>query len=241
MLRYLTPLFVCSLSPGAKRLVMIGDHRQLRPKCQHYPLTVESNKGFDLNVSLFERLALAPEFHIATLGVQHRMHPEISAVPKLVTYNELLDAPKVSNHPQALGLASRVIFIDHDHMEDNQTCDALESVSKTNAYERCMIVKSVQYLLKQGYAPGDIVVLTPYLGQMMKLQAELGKSLSVSLDDRDLNEARDHFRGDDNFSAELATAKQGMQKLKEQAAIRVATIDNFQVRVFLGTKLLMKV
>ena len=205
---------------------MIGDHKQLRPKCQHYPLTVESNSGFDLNRSLFERLAIAPGFRLATLGVQHRMHPEISSIPRLVTYNDLADAPKVGSHPHPLGLASRVIFVNHSFHEDEKRVDALESVSKTNAHEREMILKTVQYILKQGYSHDDIVVLTPYLGQMMKLQAELQKCVNVSLDDRDLNEARDQFRGDDNFSKELAAVKGNSSESK--AAIRVATIDNYQ-------------
>lgn len=207
---------------------MIGDHQQLRPKCQHYPLTVESNRGFDLNRSLFERLAVAPSFDIATLGVQHRMHPEISIIPKLVTYSDLTDAPSVSSHPPVLGLNSRVIFIDHNVPEDDDHCGTLQSVSKTNAHERAMIMKTVQYMLKQGYVPGDIVVLTPYLGQMMKIQAELGKHLNVSLDDRDLKEARDHFRGNDIFSAELAAARPDNRKSSTMPAIRVATIDNYQ-------------
>ena len=207
---------------------MIGDHQQLRPKCQHYPLTVESNRGFDLNRSLFERLAIAPSFGIATLGVQHRMHPDISSIPKLITYSDLADAPSVSSHPPALGLSSRVIFIDHNVPEDDDHCGTLQSVSKTNAHERAMILKTVQYMLKQGYNPGDIVVLTPYLGQMMKIQTELGKYLTVSLDDRDLNEARDQFRGNDNFSAELIAARHGNSKSSTNPAIRVATIDNYQ-------------
>ncbi len=219
--------FTLSLSQSTKRLVMIGDHKQLRPKCQHYPLTVESNRGFDLNRSLFERLALASDFRLATLGVQHRMHPEISSIPKLLTYKDLVDAPKVSSHPAPLGLDSRVIFANHHFLEDEQNVNALESVSKTNAHERAMILKTVQYMLKQGYSHDDIVVLTPYLGQMMKLQADLQKCVGVSLDERDLNEAREQFRGDGNFSEELAAAKKGGNS-PSKPAIRVATIDNYQ-------------
>jgi superfamily I DNA and/or RNA helicase len=207
---------------------MIGDHQQLRPKCQHYPLTVESNRGFDLNRSLFERLAIAPGFRLATLGVQHRMHPDISSIPRLVTYEDLADAPNVSSHAVPLGLDSRVIFVNHEHPEDEQHVDSLESVSKTNAHERAMIVKTVEYVLKQGYAPEDIVVLTPYLGQMLKLHTDLGKCVGASLDERDINDAREQFRGDDNFSEELSAAKQGKGKSEAKPAIRVATIDNYQ-------------
>ena len=206
---------------------MIGDHKQLRPKCQHYPLTVESNRGFDLNCSLFERLALANP--ISTLGIQHRMHPDISSIPRLVTYNELQDASTTNDHPCVSGLASRVIFINHDSPEDNQNVGALESVSKTNSHERDMIVETVKYMLKQGYLPSDIVVLTPYLGQMLKLQSDLAiKDLAVSLDERDINEARDQLRGDENFAAELSNAKRPDQSLACAASIRVATIDNYQ-------------
>ena len=62
----------------------------------------------------------------------------------------------------------------------------------------------------------------------MKIQAELGKHLNVSLDDRDLNEARDHFRGNDIFSAELTAARPDNRKSSTMPAIRVATIDNYQ-------------
>lgn len=201
---------------------MIGDHKQLRPKCQHYPLTVESNHGHNLNCSLFERLANANP--ISTLGIQHRMHPCISAIPKLLTYSELKDASTTSSHPQVLGIASRVVFINHDFPEDSQSVDSLESVSKTNSFERGMVVQTVKYLLKQGYSVDDIVVLTPYLGQMLKLQNDIAQHITVQLDERDINDARDQLKGDDNFVAELSSAK----STKSSNGIRVATIDNYQ-------------
>ena len=48
---------------------------------EHYPLSVQSGNGHDLNVSLFERL-VNEGFPYATLAVQHRMHPSISALIK---------------------------------------------------------------------------------------------------------------------------------------------------------------
>jgi hypothetical protein len=57
-----------ALSPACEHLIMIGDHKQLRPKVEFYPLQKESGRGHDFNVSLFERLAsiLSP----ATLHVR---------------------------------------------------------------------------------------------------------------------------------------------------------------------------
>jgi superfamily I DNA and/or RNA helicase len=45
-----------ALSPETKHLVLIGDHKQLRPKVQYD--SVEKGEGLDLNRSLFKRLVL---------------------------------------------------------------------------------------------------------------------------------------------------------------------------------------
>lgn len=46
---------------------------------EQYSLRVESGRGFDLNVSLFERLVKSGYPH-TTLELQHRMPPEVSRV-----------------------------------------------------------------------------------------------------------------------------------------------------------------
>lgn len=46
-----------ALGPDTKQLVLIGDHKPLRPKV-HHDLRVEKGDGYDLNRSLFERLIL---------------------------------------------------------------------------------------------------------------------------------------------------------------------------------------
>jgi hypothetical protein len=51
-----------------KKLVLIGDHKQLRPKVESYVLQRESGYGYNLNVSLFERLA--PTLGCAQLKVR---------------------------------------------------------------------------------------------------------------------------------------------------------------------------
>lgn len=43
---------------------------------EQYSLRVESGRGFDLNVSLFERLVKSGYPH-TTLELQHRMPPEV--------------------------------------------------------------------------------------------------------------------------------------------------------------------
>ncbi len=57
--RFLESHILTSLTPSVKQLILIGDHKQLRPKVSNYDLTVEKGAGFDLNRSLFEETGLA--------------------------------------------------------------------------------------------------------------------------------------------------------------------------------------
>jgi hypothetical protein len=137
-------------------------------------------------------------------------------------------------------------------------------------------VAIVKYLLQQGYQPGQLVLLTPYLGQLLELQRELSKVVQVLLSDldvRDLKKAalpaalgeitssisgstagsssgsRSNGRGRGNGSASssmdaepkeeaAAVVSTGAAAVSASpatsTAIRVATIDNYQVsfRVF---------
>jgi len=216
-----------SVSAKCKHLIMIGDHKQLRPKAEYYPLSVESERGFDLNISLFERLA--SKIPIATLSVQHRMHPEISAIPKLTTYPNLIDANDVkdiTNNPPVKGVLSRVVFVDHKHEEDGQSGADGEGVSKTNAHEVKMVVKTVRYMIQQGYMPKDLVVLTPYLGQLLKLQEALAADDNkVLVGDLDFYEARNKLEGVAGFDVtKMGGGGKPAVDESSDTSVRVATM-----------------
>eukprot|EP00798_Chlamydomonas_sp_ICE-L_P006218 gene6218-2834_t len=72
------PHILASLSKHTEHLVLIGDHEQLRPKPQVYELQAMSNRGFDLDLSMFERLVTQSGFPVASLVQQRRMRPQIS-------------------------------------------------------------------------------------------------------------------------------------------------------------------
>lgn len=163
--------------------------RQLRPKVNNYQLTVEKGEGFDLNCSLFERLVLGGYRH-ETLLEQHRMRPEISSLVRDLTYPDLRDAPKTLNRPHLRGLQSDIIFISHTHPEDTMADiadrkDQGTTSSKQNSYEVDMVLKIVRYLGQQGYGTENIVILTPYLGQLHKLVGALRKTNDPVLNDLD--------------------------------------------------------
>ncbi|KAG5175824.1 hypothetical protein JKP88DRAFT_141745, partial [Tribonema minus] len=163
---------------------MIGDHLQLRPKVESYALQVQSGRGFDLDVSLFERLARA-RYPCAMLALQHRMPPAVSALVRGMTYPALRDAPGVQGRALLPGVRDRVVFIPHAHGEDTGGGGAADDgscvASRTNRFEVGMVSAIVKYVLQQQQrggegeggdegGVGEVVVLTPYVAQLRALR-----------------------------------------------------------------------
>jgi AAA domain len=172
----------------------VGDHKQLRPKAEAYNLTVEARRGYDHNFSQFERLVTGQQpLPSVCLKVQHRMRPEISQLIRACTYPELQDHESVLNRPHLKGLKSccSVVFINHTEPEEGErrvtgsstaaaaaaavVDSAVPQQSKVNLHEAAMAVETVKCLLQQGYALSQLVVLTPYLGQMRALRRALAQ------------------------------------------------------------------
>ncbi|KAI0085776.1 P-loop containing nucleoside triphosphate hydrolase protein [Irpex rosettiformis] len=209
-----------ALGEETRRIVLIGDHKQLRPKVENYQLTVEKGDGYDLNRSLFERLVLR-EYPHQTLSKQHRMRPEIANLVRQLTYPDLVDADKTKNRPDIRGLQDNIIFFTHAHPEDENerlanSGEGGAKSSKQNKFEVNMVLKVLRYLGQQGYGTEKVVILTPYLGQLHCLQRALREDNDPILNDLD--------------SAELVRfglMSSGAAKLAKKP-IRLATIDNYQ-------------
>lgn len=213
-----------NVSSRIKHLIMIGDHKQLRPKLQSYTLAKDSGNGVDFDVSLFERLILGG-YPYATLQVQHRMRPEISALIKC-TYPELLDHASTQGRDGIRGVPKNLFFVDHRETEGGNNDDnpLVDTGSKYNEYEVNMLLKIARYLLQQGYKGKDIVILTPYLGQLMLLRKTMRKYadiFKVEMGDRDEQDLADLEDDEDQNDGE--TKPQG-----PVSQIRIATIDNYQ-------------
>ncbi|KAH7925247.1 P-loop containing nucleoside triphosphate hydrolase protein [Leucogyrophana mollusca] len=209
-----------ALGEKTKQLILIGDHKQLRPKVNHYLLTVEKGEGYNLNMSLFERLVLKGFPH-KTLTAQHRMRPEISTLIRRLTYPDLTDAPGTKGRDNIRGVRDNIIFINHDYPEDDMLQaadrgDAGSPSSKQNTYEVQMVLKMVRYLAQQGYGTDKIVILTPYLGQLYNLREALKTDNDPVLNDLD---SFDLVR-----AGLLSAAAANVSKRR----IRLATIDNYQ-------------
>jgi hypothetical protein len=177
-----------ALGPETEQAILIGDHKQLRPKT-HHDLSIEKGDGYDLNRSLFERLVLRGFPH-QVLSQQHRMRPEISSLVRHLTYPDLTDAPGTQTRPALQGFQDNLIFLNHENLEEEthdtpDWKDGNSTSSRQNNFEAQMTLKCVRYLAQQGYGTGQVVVLTPYLAQLRLLFEVLGKENDPVLNDLD--------------------------------------------------------
>ncbi|KAF3940983.1 hypothetical protein ABW19_dt0208668 [Dactylella cylindrospora] len=232
---------ITTLIPSIEHMILIGDHEQLRPHISNYDLSIESQKGqaYALDVSLFERLArqpygdLALTFPIASLNTQRRMHPSVADLIRLRTYPTLQD--QIPEYPPIPGMKKRLFWMNHAH-PDSQGDAIRLTTSYYNVFEQEMVISLVTHLLHQGcFKEKQIAVLTPYLGQMSKLRRLLSNSFDIIIGSRD-QEALDaeaileEDQTDESREAVDASAgpRTVVRKSSLAAAVRIATVDNFQ-------------
>lgn len=148
---------LASLSKHSEHVVLIGDHKQLRPRTCIYELA----RDFYFDVSLFERMINNDLPHV-TLQVQHRMRPEICELLTPNIYDTLINHPSVTKLPNVKGMPMNVQFFDHKVHEGRH----LHETSTWNAFEVNILLNLSSYLLKQGYRCRDITIISAYSGQV---------------------------------------------------------------------------
>ena len=157
---------ITSLSHNTKHTVLIGDHKQLRPKATVYELA----QKYNLEISLFERMVLN-SMDCKRLCIQHRMRPEIAALTKRIYDHEILDHASVCAFDDISGVKHNMFFL--DHKEPEVLVRGLQSFS--NPHEARFLVELCRYLLLQGYKRDQITILTMYTGQLLELQSRMPK------------------------------------------------------------------
>ncbi|KAL9976038.1 hypothetical protein ACROYT_G013272 [Oculina patagonica] len=155
---------ITSLSHDTKHTILIGDHKQLRPKATVYELA----QKYNLAISLFERMVMN-SMDCKRLCIQHRMRPEIAALTKRIYDHEIVDHETVCEFKDISGLMHNLFFI--DHCEPEVLVEGLQSYS--NPHEAYFLVALCKYLLFQGYKGSQITVLTMYTGQLLLLQEKM--------------------------------------------------------------------
>ncbi|KAH3703326.1 hypothetical protein DPMN_078360 [Dreissena polymorpha] len=156
---------ITTLSDGCKHLILIGDHKQLRPNPSVYILATRYN----LNISLFERMVNNGVPHDC-LELQHRMRPDIADIMRHI-YPGLQDHNHVRCYGDVKGLAKNVMFINHNEPEISNG----ELKSYANPFEADYVAKLAKHLLLQDYNGSQITVLTTYTGQLLELKRRMNR------------------------------------------------------------------
>ncbi|KAJ8946031.1 hypothetical protein NQ318_023280 [Aromia moschata] len=157
---------VTALTVRCQHLILIGDHKQLKPSTANYKIATQ----YGLEVSLFERM-VNNDLQCYTLDVQHRMKPKICNLIRPTIYPHLLDHTSVMRRPSIQGVVPDLFFIDHKYPEE--LCD---NSSKKNIHEAKYLINLAKYLILNGYESDNITILAAYLGQMFEMQRERKKN-----------------------------------------------------------------
>ena len=173
-----------SLTEGLEHLILIGDHKQLKPNPTVYKLA----KKYSLDLSLFERM-VNNGMQCHTLDIQHRMRPEIARLVRHI-YPDLRNHESVNNYGNVMGVQKDLLFINHSHPE--KMVEHLKS--KSNTHEAEFIKGLTRYFIKQGYRPDQITVLTTYTGQVIKIKEKMPLSEFEGI----RITAVDNFQGEEN-------------------------------------------
>ncbi|MBL8726994.1 MAG: AAA family ATPase [Planctomycetes bacterium] len=163
----------------ARRVVLIGDHRQLPP-------TIQSAEAASagLATTLFERLAAMPSAAAFTcmLTTQYRMHERIMAWSAARFYDGRLTAAAAVAHHLLTDLpdvattewtSEALCFVDTAGCGHDETIGDDEG-SKSNVGEAGLVVQIVTALLDAGVPAATIAVVTPYNAQVQLLRERLG-------------------------------------------------------------------
>ena len=95
---------ITSLTSETEHVILIGDHKQLKPKPSVYKLA----KDYNLDLSLFERMVNnGVEHHV--LSIQHRMRPEVASLLKHI-YPNLTNADSVQLYQHVKGVEKNLFF-----------------------------------------------------------------------------------------------------------------------------------
>ncbi|XP_034236457.1 NFX1-type zinc finger-containing protein 1-like isoform X3 [Thrips palmi] len=153
---------LASIPRGAQHLILLGDHKQLRPICDN-----ALGYSHHLTLSLFERL-INNGVTCPMLNEQRRMRPEIADLIRSI-YPALTDHESTRNRPPVEGVDLRVpvFFLDHQERE------VQDGSGFYNPWEAKMVAMLCHYLLVQGHPAEEITILAAYRKQIACISKEI--------------------------------------------------------------------
>ncbi|CAI9597248.1 unnamed protein product, partial [Staurois parvus] len=154
---------------SVQSIVLIGDHRQLRPVVKN-----EVCKLLKTDRSLFERY----EERALFLDTQYRMHLDICTFPSKEFYdNRLLTSPQLNLRKSLFfsRMFHRIVFGEVNGQEQSLMVTTEEGnvSSKANLQEAKEAVRLAALLVSQSVEQSDIAILTAYNAQVSEINKRL--------------------------------------------------------------------
>lgn len=181
--------------PTLEHLILVGDHKQLRPQCGVKGL---ERPPFDLNVSLFERL-VNNDLPYKMLKKQRRMIPEIRRLLGPIYRNDINDHITMRSPKERLPIPGmggvNSFFMTHTWQEARD-----DQMSCTNIQEADMVVGMYDYLISNGMTEDQITVLTFYNGQRKLILRQLRHHTRLGYDSTRIFKVVtvDSYQGEEN-------------------------------------------
>ncbi|XP_063815210.1 3'-5' exoribonuclease HELZ2 isoform X2 [Pseudophryne corroboree] len=152
---------------SAQSIVLLGDHRQLRPVIKN-----DLCRILKMDRSLFERY----EERALLLDTQYRMHSDICEFPSAEFYDgRLHTSPQLNLQPSLFNHQRRnccpLLFGEVDGVEESLVVTSEEGNfnSKANKEEAKQAVRLAKLLVRNSISPNKIAILTPYNAQVAEV------------------------------------------------------------------------
>lgn len=207
--------------PSLEHLILVGDHKQLRPQCG---VKMLEHDPFHLNVSLFERL-VDNKLPFEMLKKQRRMIPEVRRLLAPIYGDDIKDHASVLDpkmRPSVPGMGKDSFFYSHSWPDSID-----EQMSSTNIQEADMVVCLYDYLISNGLADNEMTILTFYNGQRKLILRKLRNHPRLSrIEGSDKNRifkvlTVDSYQGEENEVVLLSLVKSN-----EQGKIGFTGVEN---------------
>ena len=200
---------IAACMESVEHLILVGDHKQLRPNCHVMAL---QKPPFNLNISLFERL-VNNNVSYSILSRQRRMKPEIRRILSPIYGSKVRDhssVQKLENRPPIPGMGGLTTwFFTHEHPDERD-----QEFSSFNTLEAEMILGLVQYLHYNGVAADQITILTFYNGQRRLIKRRFTED-ERARGNNDLRNVQlktvDSYQGEENEIIILSLVRSNME------------------------------
>ena len=197
---------VAALGSWTKQLILIGDHKQLKPSVETYYL----ERDYNMNLSLMERL-IENGFAYSTLHKQNRMRPEFAELLLDIYPNLENNLGRVGKNEVAKCLAKSAYFWHHESPETFER-------SGRNEEEANRAVSLAAFMIEQGVEPRNITILSAYKGQNGLIRKKLKAAESKFVKDAQDTENRivthtiDNYQGDENDFVIISLVRSNSKK-----------------------------